>query len=272
MSEKYTALIVEDVKDTSNYIVSRIQKLCPEIGTTQQAFDLDEAYNYLKNNRFDIVFLDIQMPTGTSFDLLKQLSEEEMINFEIIFITGESSKEYTLSAIKYSALDFLYKPLDDSELILAVHKASEKLHNQNYNRQVQILLEHIANNEQTKSRKIAFYLHNGIVELVDINDIIYLKADGVISYIYLENGKHLTTNKNLGYYKDMLILDYDFKQISNSLVVNKQYIKRYNHHELLVSLSNGEHLYASKRFGKELKDSLEINKRTGGLWKLFSRK
>ena len=267
--EKYTALIVEDVKDTSNYILDRIKKLCPEVGKIDQVFNLEDAYTHLKANTYDIVFLDIQMPTGTSFDLLSQLSDEEMINFEIIFITGESAKEYTLSAIKYSALDFLYKPLDDSELIAAVHKATEKLRNQNYNRQVKILLEHIANTDQVKSKKIAFYLHNGIVELVDINDIIYLKADGVISYIYMVNGKHLTTNKNLGYYKDMLILDYDFKQISNSLLVNKLYIKQYNHHELTLTLTNGTYLYASKRFGKELKDSLESNKKSSSFWDWF---
>lgn len=266
---KYKALIVEDVKTTSDYILDRVQKLCPDIGNIEQVFNLEDAYKVIKKNTFDIVFLDIQMPTGTSFDLLKQLSEEGSINFEIIFITGESAKEYTLSAIKYSALDFLYKPLDDSELIQAVHKATEKLKNQNYNRQVQILLEHIANNEQIKSRKIAFYLYNGIVELLDINDILYLKADGVITYVYLTNSKHLTTNRNLGFYKDMLVADYDFKQISNGMIVNKTYIKRYNHHELQLTLTTGEHIYASKRFGKELKDSLEPNQKKRGFFSWF---
>lgn len=266
---KYKALIVEDVKSTSDYILDRIQKLCPDIENVSQIFNLEDAYKVIKENPFDILFLDIQMPTGTSFDLLKQLSEEGSINFEIIFITGESAKEYTLSAIKYSALDFLYKPLDDSELVQAVHKATEKLKNQNYNRQVQILLEHIANNEQIKSRKIAFYLHNGIVELLDINDILYLKADGVITYVHLANGKHLTTNRNLGFYKDMLVADYDFKQISNGLIVNKTYIKRYNHHELQLTLTTGENIYASKRFGKELKDSLDSSLKKVGFWNWF---
>lgn len=266
---KYKALIVEDVKTTSDYILDRVQKLCPEIGNVEQVFNLEDAYKIIKNNSFDIVFLDIQMSTGTSFDLLKQLSEEGSINFEIIFITGDSAKEYTLSAIKYSALDFLYKPLDDSEFIQAVHKAAEKLKNQNYNRQVQILLEHITNNDHHKSKKIAFYLRNGIVELLDINDIVYLKADGVISYVYLTNGKHLTTNKNLGFYKDMLIADYDFKQISNGLLVNNTYIKRYNHHELLLTLTTGENLYASKRYGKELKDSLEPHQKKGFFFSWF---
>ena len=269
MSEKYKALIVEDVKDTSEYIKNRIEKLCPEIGDIAQVYNLTDAYEILKTQNFHILFLDIQMPDGTSFDLLKRLSEENHINFEIIFITGESAKEYTLSAIKYSALDFLYKPLDDSELVLSVHKAADKLRNQNYNRQVQILLDHVAKNESFRPRKIAFYLYNGIVELVDINDIVYLKADGVVSHVFLSDGKNFITNKNLGFYKEMLILDYDFKQISNSLLVNNTYIKRYNHHDLTLVLTTGEHLYASKRFGKELKDSLDINQRKPSFWSRF---
>lgn len=114
MSEKYKALIVEDVKDTSEYIKNRIEKLCPKTGEIAQVYNLTDAYEILKTQNFHILFLYIQMPDGTSFDLLKRLSEENHINFEIIFITGESAKEYTLSAIKYSALDFLYKLLDDS--------------------------------------------------------------------------------------------------------------------------------------------------------------
>ncbi len=266
---KYKALIVEDVKSTSDYILDRLQKLCPDIADIDQVFNIDEAYQIIKKNVFDIVFLDIQMPTGTSFDLLKQLSDEGSINFEIIFITGEGAKEYTLSAIKYSALDFLYKPLDDSELVQAVHKATEKLKNQNYNRQVQILLDHIADGKQIKSRKIAFYLHNGIVELLDINDILYLKADGVITIVYLTNGKYLTTNRNLGFYKDLLIADFDFKQISNGLVVNNTYIKRYNHHELLLTLTTGENLHTSKRFGKELRDSLNSTRKKSAIFSWF---
>lgn len=267
----YKLLIVEDVKDTSDYIVNRIEKLCDIVEKIDQAYTLDEAYDLIMINTYDIVFLDIQMPTGTTFDLLNKLSVNSKIDFEIIFITGESAKEYTLNAIKYSALDFLYKPLDDNELLLAINKAKQRIDSKNHNLQVKVLLEHFANTDQNKSKKIAFQLKDGIVEMLHINDIIYLQADGIISHIFLTNGKQLTTNKNLGYYKDILINDFYFKQISNSLIVNSEYIKRYNHRELTLYLTDGNILYASKRFGKALKDELTNTQNSSGIKKMIKR-
>ena len=270
MNQKFKALIVEDITDTSDFIKQRIVKLCPAINSLDQAFSLDQAYEMIRTSNYDIVFLDIQLPKGTGFDLLNRLSEEGKIDFEIIFITGESEKEYTLRAIKYSALDFLYKPLDDAELVIAVNKAIEKLKNNYFNKQIKLLLDRVGHEKVSKTNKIAFHLHNGVVEFVNVAEIKYLQADGVISYIYLENGDKLTITKNLGYYKDMLIADYNFHLISNSLLVNHEFIQRYNHHELLLTLKDGSRLYASKRFGKEFKDSLLVNKNRHQSKNLFS--
>ena len=79
--ETYTALIVEDVKETSDYIYQRVSMLCPAIVKIDQALTLSEAEEFIESNRYDIVFLDIQMQTGTSFDLLKRLSDKGGINF-----------------------------------------------------------------------------------------------------------------------------------------------------------------------------------------------
>lgn len=263
MEAQYKAMIVEDMPDTSDYIKQRLSKLCPDIGQIDQTYNLDDAYNSIINNHYDIVFLDIQLAKGTGFDLLKMLSSKQKIDFEIIFITGESAKEHTLRAIKYSALDFLYKPLDDGELVSAVHKATEKLKSQYFNRQIKLLLDRVGETPLTKTNKIAFHLRNGIVEFMDVNEIKYLRADGVISHIYLKDGETLCAMKNLGYYKDMLIVDYQFVPISNSVLVNQNFIQRYNHKELLVYLNDGTTLYASKRYGKNFKDHLNNNHREG---------
>ncbi|WP_421920646.1 LytR/AlgR family response regulator transcription factor [Marinifilum sp.] len=255
MQEVYTALVVEDVKDTSDYIRQRIEKLCPAIKDIQQAFSIQEAYDNIISRHFDIIFLDIQLPKGTGFDLLRRLSDEGKIDFEIIFITGESAKEFTLRAIKYSALDFLYKPLDDTDLIHAVNKATDKLKTQYFNRQIKLLLDRVGGDNLNKTNKIALHLHNGIVEFVNVDEIKYLEADGVVAYVYLNNGDRLTTTRNLGYYKEMLMMDYNFYPISNSLLVNQEYILRYNHKELQLTLNDGTVLFASKRFGKSFKDT-----------------
>jgi len=255
MEQKVQALIVEDVPDTSDYIRQRVEKLFPQINKIFQSFDIEAAYDLLKQNSVQLVFLDIQLTTGTGFDLLRRLMNENLIDFEIIFITGESAKEYTLKAIKFSAIDFLYKPLDDGELTQAVNKALVKINHKAYNQQIKLLLERVGVSQGNPSNKMAFHLHSGVIEFVDISDILYLQADGVITYIFLKNGIRLTATRNIGFYKEMLVSDYHFHPISNSLLVNMEYIKKYNHRELTVELTDGTSLYASKRFGKEFKDT-----------------
>ena len=256
MEKKFKALIVEDIADTSEYIKQRITKLCPALDTPDQAFSIEQAFEKITQGNYDIVFLDIQLPKGTGFDLLNRLSNQKNIDFEIIFITGESEKEYTLRAIKYSALDFLYKPLDDSELVIAVNKAVEKLRSNYFNRQVKLLLDRVGEEQKPRTDKIAFHLHNGVIEFIHVKEIKYMQADGVISFVFLENGEKLTATKNLGYYKEMLISDYNFHLISNSLLVNHDFIHRYNHSELTLTLKDGTKLFASKRFGKEFRNTM----------------
>lgn len=258
--EKYTALIVEDVKSTSDYIYDRVHTLCPSIGHIDQALTLSDADQFIEKNQYDIVFLDIQMPTGTSFDLLKHLSTKNALNFEIIFITGESAKEYTLRAIKFSAIDFLYKPLDDGELVVAVNRAIDKLRNQSYNHQIKLLLNRIDEQANVKSNKIAFHLHNGIVQMVNIDELKYMEADGVVSKAYLDNGEKLIVNRNLGFYKEILMIEHAFIPISNSILINKEYIKRYNHQALKVTLHDDTELHVSRRRGKELREMLNDKK------------
>jgi len=255
MEENYYSLLIEDEKETSDYIKQLILKLCPQIRVLHQAFTLDEALGLINGNTYHIVFMDIQLPSGTSFDLLQNLKAEREIDFEIIFITGDGASENLIKAIKYSAIDFLYKPVDSIELVLAVNKAMEKLKKQNYKGQIELLLNRLIPGI-TKSTKIALYLHNGVIELFDINHINYLKADGVITYVFLKDGKKIVTTKNLGFYKELLLMDYNFRLISNSILVNVDFIKRYNHRDHSIILCDGTVLWASKRFGKVLKDSL----------------
>jgi len=258
--EKYSALIVEDVKETSDYIYRRVSLLCPSIAEIDQALTLSEAENLIENNSYDILFLDIQMQTGTGFDLLKRLSDKGEINFEIIFITGESDKEHVLRAIKFSAIDFLYKPLDDSELVVAVNRALEKRKKQELNHQVKLLLQQIDEHFAAKPDKIAFHLHSGILQMIPVDELKYIEADGVVSKVYLQSGETIKVNRNLGYYKDLLLLEYNFVSLSNSILLNRDYIKRYNHQTLKVTLTDDTELPVSRRRAKELKELLSERK------------
>ncbi len=267
--EKYSALIVEDVKETSDYICRRVSLLCPSIKKIDQALTLSEAEDLIESNRYDIVFLDIRMQAGTSFDLLKRLSDKGVINFEIIFITGESDKEHILKAIKYSAIDFLYKPLDDGELVMAVNRALDKRESQDLNNQVKLLLQRMDERSTVKPDKITVHLHSGILQMISVDDLKYIEADGVVSKVHLKNGETITVNRNLGYYKDLLILEHDFVPLSNSILLNREYIKRYNHQTLKITLTDNAELPVSRRRGKELKEMLSERKGLSGMISTF---
>ena len=267
--EKYSALIVEDVKETSDYICRRVSLLCPSIKKIDQALTLSEAEDLIESNRYDIVFLDIRMQAGTSFDLLKRLSDKGVINFEIIFITGESDKEHILRAIKYSAIDFLYKPLDDGELVMAVNRALDKRESQDLNNQVKLLLQRMDERSTVKPDKITVHLHSGILQMISVDDLKYIEADGVVSKVHLKNGETITVNRNLGYYKDLLILEHDFVPLSNSILLNREYIKRYNHQTLKITLTDNTELPVSRRRGKELKEMLGERKGLSGMISTF---
>ena len=270
--EKYSALIVEDVKETSDYIYQRVSMLCPAIAKIDQALTLSEAEEFIESYRYDIVFLDIQMQTGTSFDLLKRLSDRGAIDFEIIFITGESDKEHVLRAIKFSAIDFLYKPLDDGELVVAVNRALGKRETQDLSHQIKLLLQRMDERPAVKSNKIAFHLHSGILQMIPVDELKYLEADGVVSKVYLKSGETITVNRNLGYYKDLLMLEHDFIPLSNRILLNREYVKRYNHQTLTITLTDNTELPVSRRRGKELKEILSERKGLSAVFSMFISK
>lgn len=200
------------------------------------------------------------MQTGTSFDLLKRLSDKGGIDFEIIFITGESDKEHVLRAIKFSAIDFLYKPLDDGELVVAVNRALGKRKTQDLNNQIKLLLHRMDERPAVKPSKIAFHLHSGILQMIPVEELKYMEADGVVSKVHLKSGETITVNRNLGYYKDLLMLEHDFIPLSNRILLNREYVKRYNHQTLTITLTDNSELPVSRRRGKELKEILSERK------------
>ncbi len=251
------ALIVEDIKSTSDLIKGRIQKLEPSLNEIDQAYNLDEAYLQILENEYDLLFLDIQLPNGTTFDLLRKLSTKEQIKFEIIFITGQKESEFIMNAIKFSAIDFLHKPLDDEELSVALNKAIKKIDLLKYNQQIDLLLDIVSSQEHKLNSRIAINLNKGIIKFFDVNEICYLEADGVITRIHLVSGKEYSATKNLGYYKSFMVSQFNYRSISQSLIVNMDHLEDYNHSELKVRMKNGLVLKASRRGGKEFKQALE---------------
>jgi len=251
------ALIVEDIVSTSDLIKNRIRKLAPFIKSIDQVYDLKSTYSALRKGQYQLVFLDIQLPQGTSFDILKNLSKEQDIDFEIIFITGQKESEFVMNAIKFSAIDYLHKPLDDKELLSAINKAREKIEKSNHNDKIELLLELVNDTGDYKSKRIAIHLSKGFVKFFDVSEITHLVADGVVTKIFTSDGSQYIAIKNLGFYKSFLLLQYDFYAISQSALVNIQYVTDYNHSDLCLSLKDGTKLLASRRGGQDFRKAIE---------------
>jgi two-component system LytT family response regulator len=257
--QKLSAIMVEDMLANREVLRTMLTDLCPQVELVGEAENVEQGYQLIKSTQPDIVFLDIQLDRETSFDLLDRLHEEDAIGFEIIFITGVGTFENVTRAIEFSALDFIHKPISEEKLVSAVEKAAKRVQKPQYNRQIELLLDILSHPTQ-KSRRIAFHLLKGVIEFVPVDDVVLLEADGPVTHIRLRDGTKLTAMKNLGHYSRLLTSDYDFFQISNDKVVNLDFVKRYNHAELTLTLLDGSHLIAARRGGQDLRRFLSENK------------
>ena len=212
------------------------------------------------------MFLDINLPIGTSFDLLKKVLEKKEINSQIIFLTGQKEREYLMSAIKFSAIDYLYKPVDSDELEAAIDKAKKEIEKRERIGQVNVLMDLVANEKNLKNSTIAIHLPKGKIASINTKDITHMLAEGPITQVVLENGSSITAVRNLGFYKEFLQEHCDFFLVSKSILINLDQLEYYDHKKLKVELKNGTELACSRRGGKQLKEHLQSSLSKPSVW------
>lgn len=214
------AIIVDDESRSIETLNSILQQFCAdEVIVVGTAASVDEAQQLIKNQQPQIVFLDIEMPHASGFDLLEKFPKP---NFEVIFTTGFD--RYAVTAIKFSALDYLLKPLNIDDVKEAIAKAKTRIENKNFHQD----LEHLINNlrhPRDKNNKIPISVVNGF-QFVPVNTIVYCEADDDYTYIHLTDNQKLTVSKNIKEFEDILA-NYDFFRIHHSYLVNRDYIKKY---------------------------------------------
>ena len=166
----------------------------------------------------DIVFLDIQMPDGTGFDVLKSVKNK---NFEVIFITAH--EEFAIKAIKFSALDYLLKPIDPEELKAAVEKAIKAVDDKKEESQ----FEALQNNIQPNQKKRLVLKTQESVYVVELHEIIRCEADRNYTSFFLSSGKKILVSKTLKEY-ETLLSTHNFLRVQQSHLVNLDYVDRYD--------------------------------------------
>ena len=211
-----TALIVDDEKKNHECLTKLLEEYCPEVKLLGQVSSVDEALDFISKNRPQLVFLDVEMPNGTGFDLLRKVPA---IDFKIIFVTAHA--HYAIKAIRFSAVDYILKPIDTDDLIKAVEKVSTELDSSGPT-QYDTLLENLS---ATTTYKIAIPVKDGYAFLLP-DEIIRLHADGAYTHIHTA-GEKFTGTKNIKEYEDLLS-EYGFFRSHNSHLINLKHVKRFS--------------------------------------------
>lgn len=235
-TEKFEALLVDDEKLSLKLLRQKLERHCPEVAITGEYTDPRAVRELLHSYRPDVLFLDIEMPYFSGFELLRELGD---IDFEVIFTTAYD--EFAIQALRINALDYLMKPIVVEELKAAVQRIRQSPRDSL--RQFRQLFAWMQ--RQTAPARIQIPTLEGI-ELLEPQRIMYCESSGNYCYIYFENGEHLFTSKTLKEVEQLLPGD-RFLRIHQSYLVNFDFVQKYlKSGGGYIMLKNGKELKVSK--------------------------
>jgi two-component system LytT family response regulator len=219
MSIKLKTVIVDDERDAVDFISTIIGEYCPGLNVIGKAYDVKEGIQVIKDLKPDLVFLDVEMPHGTGFDLLTNFPEKE---FDVVFITAFN--HYAIKAIKFSAVDYILKPININEFIEAVNKVTQKRSSSMFrgNENIKALLENLKTGVPSR---LAIPTSDGM-EYLNPKDIIRIEADRSYSWFYITGNRKILVSKNLKEFQDLLS-DRHFFRPHNSYLINLKYVKKF---------------------------------------------
>lgn len=212
-------LIVEDEQKSLNMLAAIIQKNCPELTIVGLARNVKEGVEMVESLRPELVFLDISMPDGSGFDLLERVSGHK---FELIFATA--SDQHAIRAIKYSACDYLLKPIDIDELKIAIDKVVKKKNAIPNMENLQFLIQHLKRADEN-FQKITLPTGNAY-EIVNIKDIVRCEADGSYTLFYISDKRKMMISAGLKHYEELLP-DGEFIRVHHHHLINMNHVVRF---------------------------------------------
>lgn len=216
---KCKALIVEDEILSREFLSNMVREHCPQLELAGAASNVDEAVQMIESLSPQLVFLDIEMQTGTGFDVLQRASGHK---FHVIFTTAFD--HYAIRAIKFSAVDYLLKPIAYDELQQAVAKALRQMETPEDDDRLDLLLKNIAR-PAGEDFCISLSTSEG-VDFVPLSTIIRLEAKGPYTIFFMKDGRQIMVSRNLKEYENTL-QEYGFFRIHNSNIINLKDVKRW---------------------------------------------
>lgn len=211
-------IIIDDEENVRKTLEKLVIRYCPNVKLIAEADGVKSGVEAIKKYHPDLVLLDIKMDDGTGFDLLKQV---EPVDFKVIFITAYD--QYAIKAIKFSALDYLLKPVDPDDLTQAIKKA-EKLMIHELNQQLGTLEDNMLTRDKSKKKIILKTFDN--IHLVKLIDIVYCESNDNYTNFHLMNDNKILVSNTLKEYDEMLS-EYGFFRAHKSYLINLIHINRF---------------------------------------------
>ena len=256
MNTSINTIIIDDEQNSRDTLRMMLQAVCPQVTITGEAKNIIQGRQLIEALSPALVFLDIQMPGGTGFDLLHSLGE---VNFQVIFTTAFS--EYAVQAFRCSALDYLLKPIHPEELRQAVAKVSTDP-SRYLQQQLELLRAYLPPPAQalppanqpaanTLPRKIALPTHEGI-HFIAVDEIIWCEALGSYTKFHIRNAAPIVVSRLIKEYED-LFAAHHFIRVHNSSLVNTAHVVKYVKSDGgQVWMSDGSEIEVSRRRRDEL--------------------
>ncbi|HVV07268.1 MAG TPA: LytTR family DNA-binding domain-containing protein [Puia sp.] len=213
-------VLIDDEIDSIRVLQRLLEGYCPEVCIVGKADGVEMGVHTIQSTKPDLVFLDIEMTHGNAFDLLNQL---QPIGFQVIFVTAFDN--YAIRAFKYSAVDYLLKPIDIDDLQASLGRVMQRVQGKTFLDQMETLLYNVETFQLTQ-QKMAVPTLTGLV-FIPIKDIMRFEAKGSYTTIFLTNTEQIIATRNIKEYEDLLPAAI-FCRVHNSHIINLHKIQKYH--------------------------------------------
>ncbi len=213
------AILIDDESNGRNALQQKLVDNCPGIIIVAECENGEQGITAIEKHKPDIVFLDVEMPRMNGFVMLQQLQRR---NFELIFTTAYD--QYAIQAIRFSALDYLVKPIEIKLLKEAVEKVRERRQTEIPNQRIETLLHNLVS-EKNQNNRIAIPSQDAI-QFVQLEDIVYLEAESNYTSVHMKDNARIFVAKTLKEFEDLLPTT-QFIRIHHSYIINKNHMRKY---------------------------------------------